>query len=95
MVEFIEIAVHNIVYSRKIYPETIFIRRHKYGVVIRKIVHPELNDYINKTLKAAYILIKANILDKIAIIFYKPCTDNDNEESFLFDNINIENIFVR
>lgn len=91
--EFLEIAVHNILHARKLYPDTIFEKKHKYGVIVYKSIHSQLNNYISECIKAAHHLIKANLLNKFVICFIRP--HNIIEENFVFDLISIKNIFIR
>nr|XP_054769022.1 mitotic spindle assembly checkpoint protein MAD2B-like [Lytechinus pictus] len=44
--EFLEVAVHQILYIRELYPLGIFERKQKYNVPVQLSRHPELNQYI-------------------------------------------------
>ncbi|KAK0465630.1 DNA-binding protein [Desarmillaria tabescens] len=50
--DFIEVAVHTILYVRQIYPADLFIRRKKYDTPVFQSRHPALNEYISGAVKA-------------------------------------------
>ncbi|KAG2156655.1 DNA-binding protein [Suillus bovinus] len=50
--EFIEVAIHTILYVRQIYPADLFVRRKKYDTPVFQSRHPALNEYISGTVKA-------------------------------------------
>lgn len=65
--EFLEVAIHNILYVRKLYPEAIFVPKRKYGVVVHQSIHPLVNEYITECLKAAEYYGKAKTLRKLVV----------------------------
>ncbi|KAK7465356.1 hypothetical protein VKT23_005335 [Stygiomarasmius scandens] len=66
--EFIEVAIHTILYVRQVYPAEIFVRRKKYDTPVFQSRHPELNEYISGAVKAiADELILGNV-DKVVVI---------------------------
>lgn len=46
--EFLEVAIHSILYNRELYPAGVFERRKKYNVPVQICVHPEVNQYITQ-----------------------------------------------
>ena len=44
--EFLEVAVHQILFVRSVYPAELFERKRKYNVPVRQSRHKDLNDYI-------------------------------------------------
>ncbi|KAJ3516364.1 hypothetical protein NLJ89_g1173 [Agrocybe chaxingu] len=50
--EFIEVAIHTILYVRQVYPAEIFVRRKKYDTPVFQSRHPVLNEYISGAVKA-------------------------------------------
>lgn len=48
----VEVAIHNILYVRQIYPVELFSRRKKYDTPVWRSRHPELNEYISGAVKA-------------------------------------------
>lgn len=49
--EFLEIAIHSVLYNRELYPPGVFERRKKYNVPVQICVHPEVNQYITQVKK--------------------------------------------
>lgn len=58
--EFLEVAVHLILYVREVYPVGIFQKRKKYNVPVQMSCHPELNQYIQDTLHCVKPLLEKN-----------------------------------
>ncbi|CAH0557894.1 unnamed protein product [Brassicogethes aeneus] len=90
--EFFEVVVHSILYSRKIYPEAIFVQKRKYGTVVYQSVHPEINEYITESLKAVNFHARKNQLKKLFVCFH---TDTALYEKYVFDVLDIKNILER
>lgn len=65
--EFLEVIIHSIIYIRKLYPESIFVRRRKYGIVVYQSTHPQLNEYITDCLKAVDFHSKTQQLKKLVL----------------------------
>ncbi|KZP25435.1 DNA-binding protein [Athelia psychrophila] len=62
--EFIEVAIHTILYVRQIYPADLFVRRKKYDTPVFQSRHPALNDYISGAVKAIgeeLVLVRINM----------------------------------
>lgn len=68
--EFVEVVIHNILYAKKLYPETIFSSRRKYGVAVYQCIQPDVNEYINEILKAVSFHSKKNQLSKIFLCIH-------------------------
>lgn len=49
----VEVAIHNILYARQVYPAELFVRRKKYNTPVFQSRHPALNEYISGAVKAA------------------------------------------
>ncbi|XP_014676265.1 PREDICTED: mitotic spindle assembly checkpoint protein MAD2B-like [Priapulus caudatus] len=65
--DFLEVAVHMIVYRHDVYPSAIFESRRKYGVPTKMSVHPELNSYLQSCLCDTRTLLLARDLDRIVV----------------------------
>jgi len=52
IIEFIEVAIHTILYVRQVYPPDLFVRRQKYNTPVFQSRHPALNEYISGAVKA-------------------------------------------
>lgn len=46
LLEFLEAAVHQVLFVRRLYSEELFGRQRLYGIAVRKSRHPDLNEYI-------------------------------------------------
>ncbi|KAJ8929976.1 hypothetical protein NQ314_017299 [Rhamnusium bicolor] len=68
--EFFEVIVHTVLYTRKLYPETIFVPKRKYGVAVYQSIQPDVNEYINQCLKAVNFHAKSNRLKRLFICFH-------------------------
>uniref|UniRef100_A0A090XCQ1 Putative mitotic spindle checkpoint protein n=1 Tax=Ixodes ricinus TaxID=34613 RepID=A0A090XCQ1_IXORI len=65
--ELLEIAIHNILYSRKVYPEAAFQRSRKYNIPIQVAVHPQVVDYIDSCVMTMHKLLHRNELRKMVL----------------------------
>ncbi|KAJ7786521.1 DNA-binding protein [Mycena metata] len=65
--EFIEVAIHTIIYVRQIYPADLFIRRKKYDTPVFQSRHPALNDYISGAVKAIGEQLLTGNVEKIVV----------------------------
>ncbi|KAJ3872705.1 spindle checkpoint protein [Lentinula edodes] len=66
--EFIEVAIHAILYVRQVYPAELFIRRKKYDTPVFQSRHPALNAYISGAVKALGEELVNGNLDKVVIV---------------------------
>ncbi|KAG0707498.1 DNA-binding protein [Suillus ampliporus] len=66
--EFIEVAIHTIIYVRQIYPGDLFVRRKKYDTPVFQSRHPALNDYISGTVKAVSDELVLGNVDKVVVV---------------------------
>ncbi|KAH9486521.1 Mitotic spindle assembly checkpoint protein MAD2B [Psilocybe cubensis] len=66
--EFIEVAIHTILYVRQVYPAEIFVRRKKYETPVFQSRHPALNDYITGAVKAIADELVHGKIDKVVVV---------------------------
>ncbi|TFK36949.1 DNA-binding protein [Crucibulum laeve] len=66
--EFIEVAIHTILYVRQIYPADLFVRRKKYETPVFQSRHPALNEYISGAVKAIAEEMAHGNVDKVVVI---------------------------
>jgi len=66
--EFIEVAIHTILYVRQVYPPDIFIRRKKYETPVYQSRHPALNEYITGAVKAVRDELEQGNVEKIIVV---------------------------
>ncbi|KAH8835479.1 DNA-binding protein [Flagelloscypha sp. PMI_526] len=67
--EFIEVAIHLILFIRQVYPAKAFVRRLKYNTPVWQTTHPQIQDYIKEALVAfGEELARSNIQRLILVI---------------------------
>lgn len=66
--EFIEVAIHQLLYCRKIYPLQIFESRRKYHMTVSQCRHPDINKYIKKVLYEASNLLRNGLIKRICML---------------------------
>uniref|UniRef100_A0A8C7Y7E9 Mitotic spindle assembly checkpoint protein MAD2B n=1 Tax=Oryzias sinensis TaxID=183150 RepID=A0A8C7Y7E9_9TELE len=81
--EFLEVAVHLILYVREVYPSGIFQKRKKYNVPVQMSCHPDLNQYIQDTLLCIKPLIEKNDAEKVVVVIMDK--DHRPVERFVFE----------
>ncbi|KAH9376984.1 hypothetical protein HPB48_021542 [Haemaphysalis longicornis] len=62
--ELLEVAIHNILYSRKLYPEELFQKSWKYNIPVHLASHPQIVDYIDSCVMTMHKLLQRNELHK-------------------------------
>ncbi|XP_043281290.1 mitotic spindle assembly checkpoint protein MAD2B isoform X2 [Venturia canescens] len=60
MIEFLEVAFNNILYSRKLYPSEAFTEKKIYSTASHFCQHPEVNEYLKNVLKAIKIMVASD-----------------------------------
>nr|GAT59030.1 predicted protein [Mycena chlorophos] len=88
--EFIEVAIHSILYVRQVYPADLFIRRKKYDTPVFQSRHPGLNEYISKAVKAIGEQMLTGNLEKVAVVIKNR--EQEALERFLFSVENMIHI---
>ncbi|KAJ6621159.1 DNA-binding protein [Mycena sp. CBHHK59/15] len=66
--EFIEVAIHQILYVRQIYPVDLFVRRKKYDTPVFQSRHPALNEYISGAVKAIGEQLLTGNVEKVVVV---------------------------
>ncbi|XP_062505386.1 mitotic spindle assembly checkpoint protein MAD2B-like isoform X3 [Corticium candelabrum] len=80
--EFLEVAIHQILYCRNVYPRELFERRQLYQVPVHMSCHPELNSYIVDVISSVKVLLLKTQLDKVAVVLSNK--DDKPVERFIF-----------
>lgn len=85
LLEFLEAAFHQILYFRKLYPDSIFTKKKLYGIGIHVSEHPELNEYIVNVLKCLRELLKddESSVKSVQMTFFNK--EKTPIEKFVFD----------
>ncbi|KAF8585840.1 mitotic spindle checkpoint HORMA domain-containing protein, partial [Ramaria rubella] len=78
----VEVAIHNILYVRQLYPVELFGRRKKYDMPVWRARHPELNEYISGAVKAVGEELILGNVEKVVMVI----KDNNGAplERFIF-----------
>ncbi|XP_045769930.1 mitotic spindle assembly checkpoint protein MAD2B-like [Maniola jurtina] len=63
--EFLAVAFHNILYHASIYPRNIFATRKKYGIVVYRCSHPDVNKYVDRCLKSIERALRTDELYRV------------------------------
>lgn len=79
--------VHSILYIRRLYPESIFAPKRKYGIVVFQSIHPELNEYISECLKAVEFHAKSQRLKRFILCI---SVNNTVVERYVFDVLEVQ-----
>jgi mitotic spindle assembly checkpoint protein MAD2B len=69
IIEFLEVAIHQVLYYRKIYPSVLFESRIKYGIHVFQSRHPEMNAYIKQVLHEAKALLVRGLIERLLMTF--------------------------
>ncbi|TFK94391.1 DNA-binding protein [Polyporus arcularius HHB13444] len=80
--EFIEVAIHTILYVRQVYPAELFVRRRKYDTPVFQSRHPALNEYVAGAVRAITDELALGTLDKVVMVI--KTADEKPLERFIF-----------
>eukprot|EP00941_MAST-03F_sp_MAST-3F-sp1_P003778 g3778.t1 len=69
--DFFQLAVHQILFQREVYPKRLFRRHQHFGLQVRKSANEELNDYISTTGKNFRTFLCEDKVRQIVIILTK------------------------
>ncbi|XP_076804543.1 mitotic spindle assembly checkpoint protein MAD2B-like [Clavelina lepadiformis] len=84
--DFLEVAIHQILYYRKLYPRGVFSKRKKYEVPVFIAWHPGLRDYIKNVVKSLKPLVAENVIRRVVL---NILTDDTPVEKFVFELNNV------
>ncbi|KAJ1301728.1 hypothetical protein OPQ81_008961 [Rhizoctonia solani] len=68
LVEFLEVAIHTILFIRGVYPPDLFIRRRKWDAPVYQSRHPALNEYIAGAVGAVRDELLLGKVDKMVLV---------------------------
>lgn len=72
VLEFLEVAVHTVLWSRSLYSQDLFERVRYCGFNARRSRHPGLNAYIGSVVAKLKQPLKSRALEELAIVFFHP-----------------------
>ncbi|KAI8819248.1 MAD2 mitotic arrest deficient-like 2, partial [Fimicolochytrium jonesii] len=78
--EFLEVAIHYILYIRSVYPAELFSPRRKYNVPVRMSRHPVLNGYIRDVLSGLTPDLQRGTVSKLYLVIHDPRTKQPYEK---------------
>lgn len=81
LTEFLEVAIHSILYTRELYPRQIFDLRKKYQIPIYVSKHPKVNDYINSCLGTVRHLLQSDSVKDVSVAILR---DGELQEKYVF-----------
>lgn len=70
--EFALVCVHTVLFSRNIYPTSIFEQKRYLGITVWQSKHPEVNEYVSKVLHNAQPLFLEGLVDRFVIAIDDP-----------------------
>ncbi|KAI8999587.1 DNA-binding protein [Gaertneriomyces semiglobifer] len=82
LLEFLEVAIHHVLFVRKVYPAEVFERRRKFNLPVNVSRYPKLNDYIRNILMGIKPDLHKNSVKKLYIAIQK---NHQTLEKFTFE----------
>ncbi|KAM0788827.1 hypothetical protein ACM66B_002913 [Microbotryomycetes sp. NB124-2] len=83
--DFLEVTFHTILYTRHVYPEQIFQKKQKYGVLVWQSRSPPLNEYLARIIECVSEELNKNTLQKVVLVIKNASVDETPIERFVFD----------
>jgi len=82
--EFLEAAVHQVLYQRDLYPKNIFVERKKFSIPVKKACQPWVMEYISKTITNIGSALKTvnNDIESVIIVINQ---NHKITEKFIFE----------
>ncbi|KAG8794142.1 hypothetical protein FRC12_000412 [Ceratobasidium sp. 428] len=68
VVEFLEAAIHTILFIRGVYPPDLFVRRRKWDVPVYQSRHPALNEYISGAISAVKDQLLMGVVERMVVV---------------------------
>lgn len=65
--EFALVCIHTVLFSRNIYPFSVFQQKRYLGITVWQSRHPEVNSYISKVLQNAQPLFLERLVDRFVV----------------------------
>jgi len=83
VVEFIEVAIHTILFVREVYPNALFERCRKYDIPVQKSRSPLVSNYISTIVSSMHPWLEKGELEKVVIAILNK--DKQLIERFVFE----------
>ncbi|KAK3581331.1 hypothetical protein CHS0354_016174 [Potamilus streckersoni] len=68
--EFFEVALHCILYTRRLYPAGVFERRKKYNIPVQICFHPEVSQYVANVVDSVKQLMEQKEMEKVVVVVF-------------------------
>lgn len=81
--DFLTVAIHSILFERKLYPPESFISARKYNYVVRQSRHPKVCQWITDAVAAVETELLKGTVARVAVVIFSPA--HQPLERFLFD----------
>lgn len=81
--DFLTVAIHAILYSRALYPQSTFISTRKYNFPVRQNRHPDVCAWINSAVASTSTLLIKGSVRAIAVVIFNR--EQEVMERFMFD----------
>ncbi|XP_042211103.1 mitotic spindle assembly checkpoint protein MAD2B-like [Homarus americanus] len=83
VVELLEVAINLILYTREIYPQSVFQRRKKYSIPVQMCIHPGLRSYISECVGSIRPVLEKGEVEKVIVAVLS--TEGVPVEKFVFE----------
>lgn len=83
VVELLEVAINLILYTREIYPQSVFQRRKKYSIPVQMCIHPGLRSYISECVGSIRPVLEKGEVEKVVVAVLS--TEGIPVEKFVFE----------
>lgn len=82
-IQFLEVAIHQVLFARQVYPEDLFERRRAYGMSVWMGRHAQMNRQIHDTVARAKPLLLSGAVDCVSVVLLAE--DGTAAEQFDFE----------
>ncbi|UKZ79999.1 hypothetical protein TrVFT333_007763 [Trichoderma virens FT-333] len=82
---FLTIAIHSLLYHRRLYPETSFLAARAYNLPVRQSRHPGLCAWISDAVAAVAVQLRAGAVRRIVLAVHSPAPQAAVRERWVFD----------
>jgi mitotic spindle assembly checkpoint protein MAD2B len=71
---FLTVAIHSILYYRRLYPPTTFLSSRAYNLPVHQNRHPKVCDWIRDAVSAVSAQLARGTVDRVAVVIHSPLT---------------------
>ncbi|KAL5013822.1 hypothetical protein ScPMuIL_008092 [Solemya velum] len=81
--EFLETAIHCILYARELYPTGVFSKRKKYNVPVQICMHPDVSLYVTNVVEGVKEFLQNQETDRVSVVILS--SRDEPIEKFVFE----------